>query len=78
MKTAEELFAALDSMFETEEFDYVLHAKKAQKPHWFLPEVHMKKALVLMKLGRYAESQAEYKRAHIAEQQAAMLRDPAR
>lgn len=55
-----------------EEFDYVLHAKKAQKPHWFLPEVHMKKAFALMKIGRYAESQAEFERARAVEQQAGM------
>lgn len=61
-----------------DEFDYVLRSKNATPGHWFLPEVHLKRALALMKLGRYGESQAEYKRARIAEQQAAMARGSAR
>lgn len=59
--------------YAIDEFDYVLRARSdARQPHWFLPEVHAKKAIAYMKLGRHAEARAEYERARVEQQRAAM------
>lgn len=52
------------------EFGSVLRAGESMPGHWFLPQVHLKKAQALSKLGRHAEARAEYERARIASQAA--------
>lgn len=45
------------------EFDYILRSKNAAGGHWFLPDVHMQKASVYRRLGRYKEASAETQKA---------------
>ena len=52
------------------EFGSVLRAGESMPGHWFLPQVHLKKAQALSKLGRHAEARAEYERARTASQAA--------
>ena len=45
------------------EFNYVLGSPRSASAQWFLPQIHLEKALVYTRLGRHAEAAAEYKQA---------------
>src|SRR5581483_1879278 len=49
------------------EFDYVLNSKNAPG-HWFLPQIHLEKALVYGRMGQHAQAAAQYRQARAPRQ----------
>jgi len=48
------------------EFDYMLHSRSAPG-HWFLPQIHLQKALTYTRMGQHERAAAEFKLAKESE-----------